>query len=96
MVTYQPNPIDTSQIALPKGILELTELLARNAHDIWAKERIEAGWKYGLTRDDLKKEHPDLIPYEDLPESEKLYDRQTVINTLMAIIALGYRLHKED
>jgi hypothetical protein len=94
-LNYQPEPIDTSGVTLDKEIHELTELLARNAHDIWARQRLADGWRYGARRDDTKKEHPCLVPYEDLPESEKEYDRQAAMATLRAISALGYRVIKK-
>lgn len=95
-MTYIPNPIDTSEIALDERILQLAELLAKNAHEVWAAERIAQGWKYGPTRKDDTKEHPCLIPYEDLPESEKVYDRNTAMETLKAVCALGYEITKND
>jgi hypothetical protein len=70
----------------------LTELLAKNAHENWARQRMDDGWKYGPKRDDARKEHPSLIPYEDLSESEKEYDRLTAMETLKTILALGYRI----
>ncbi|MGR3177953.1 MAG: RyR domain-containing protein [Candidatus Anammoxibacter sp.] len=91
---YKPKPIDTSKIQLPDSIIELVELLAENAHDIWAEGRIREGWTYGPERNDTNKKHPCLVHYEDLPESEKEYDRNSVKETLKAIIALGYRLEK--
>jgi hypothetical protein len=94
-LNYNPKPVDTSKIALSKEILELTEHLAENAHDIWAKQRMAEGWTYGLRRDDKEKKHPDLVPYKDLPDSEKEYDRKAAMETLKAIIALGYRIEKE-
>jgi len=69
-------------------------MLARNAHDIWARQRLADGWRFGPRRDDAKKEHPCLVPYEDLPESEKVYDRSAAMETLKAILALGYRIMK--
>ncbi|MCX5674743.1 MAG: RyR domain-containing protein [Planctomycetota bacterium] len=90
-MTYRPNPIDTSGIMLPRDLLELTERLAENAHDIWAARRMAEGWTHGPQRDDAAKKHPDLVPYADLPESEKQYDRSTAMETLKAIVALGYR-----
>lgn len=92
---YTPKPIDTNQIELDDTLTGLTELLAKNAHDNWALERIRQGWTYGRTRDDGKKEHPCLIPYEDLPEEEKVYDRSTAMETLKAICAMGYHICKE-
>lgn len=93
-MTFQPKPIDTSKIVLAQDILDLTEALAKNAHDIWSLQRLNEGWVYGPTRDDIKKEHPCLIEYEKLPESEKEYDRKTAMETLKLIIALGYRIEK--
>jgi DNA-binding response OmpR family regulator len=91
-MSYEPRPIDTSQIELTPQILQLTEVLARNAHDIWARQRLADGWRYGSRRDDCRKEHPCLVPYEQLPESEKQYDRNAAMETLKTILALGYRL----
>ena len=89
---YQPTPIDTSKAELSPELLQLTEMLAKNTHDIWARQRMKDGWRFGPVRDDAKKEHPCLIAYEELPESEREYDRQTAIETLRLIVALGYRI----
>lgn len=94
MTTYTPQTIDASHIPLPSDLEELVEKLAQNNHDHWARKRIEEGWRYGPSRDDSKREHPDLVPYDQLPESEKEYDRKTVVEVLKAIIALGYNLTK--
>jgi hypothetical protein len=77
---------------LPPGIDDLTERLAENTHDLWAAQRLRDGWKYGARRDDAIKEHPCLIPYAGLPDSEKVYDRTNAIETLKAIVALGYEI----
>jgi hypothetical protein len=95
-MTYQPDPLDTAHIQLSPEILELTELLARNTHENWAQLRMAEGWSYGLQRDDVHKLHPCLVDYALLSESEKEYDRRTAMETLKAIIALGYRLVKTD
>lgn len=95
MATYEPRPIDTSKVELPEELLQLTEQLAENAHDNWARRRLSEGWTWGPVRDDAAKKHPDLVPYGDLPESEKHYDRDTAMETLKAIIALGYRIQRE-
>ena len=91
---YKPEPIATSGVRLPQSLEALGELLAKNAHDVWARQRLAERWRYGLTRDDDRKEHPDLVPYEQLSESEKQYDRGTAMETLKAIIALGYRIEQ--
>ena len=93
---YTPKPIDTSNVELPEELLKLTELIAENVHDNWAVGRISEGWTYGETRDNEKKTTPCLVPYEELPDSEKEYDRNTAIQTLKLIVALGYKISKED
>lgn len=95
MKTYIPKPIDTSDIELSSELLELTEKLAQNTHDVWAASRINQGWKYGKQRNDKKKETPCLLPYDELPEKEKEYDRNTSIETLKLIVKLGYRIAKQ-
>jgi hypothetical protein len=91
---YVPAPVDTSAVSLPAELGDLTEVLARNAHDLWARLRLEQGWCWGPARDDIRKEHPSLVPYEALPESEKQADRETAVGTLKAILAFGYRIDK--
>lgn len=91
---YCPKPINTSGVELSKELLELTEKIAENVHEVWALGRIEQGWTYGPDRDDAKKETPCLVPYSDLPESEKEYDRNTALETIKLIIKLGYKITK--
>lgn len=93
---YDPEPIDTSGVRLDKEILALTEQLAENAHEVWARRRLAEGWRPGPRRDEAKKEHPSLVPYEDLPESEKEYDRSTAMETLKVMLALGYQIDKKS
>ena len=89
---YRPSPIETDSIALPRELSELSERLAENAHDLWAKQRLSQGWTYGPQRDDNQKQHPCLVPYDELPDSEKEYDRLGALGTLKAILRLGYRI----
>lgn len=91
-MVYIPKPIDTSSIKLNEELNETLELLAHNSHEIWAEKRISEGWTLGATRNDIKKQHPGLIPYNLLPESEKEYDRNAVNETLKALIALGHKI----
>lgn len=91
-MSYQPSPIDTTAVSLTPDLVQLTERLAENAHDLWARQRLAAGWSQGPQRDDKAKKHPCLIPYAKLPESEKEYDRQAALGTLKAVLALGYRI----
>jgi ryanodine receptor 2 len=91
---YTPRPIDTSDILLPEELNPLLEAMAKNVHEIWAQERFKQGWTYGENRDDDQKHHPCLIAYEDLAEEEKIYDRNTSVETLKLIIKLGFTINK--
>ena len=92
---YIPQPIDTSDVAVDKEIAEISERLAENTHEVWAKGRVDEGWVYGETLDRYKKVPPLLVPYDELPESEKDYDRRTSLETLKLLIKLGYSIKKQ-
>lgn len=94
-IEYIPRPIDTSDINLPEELNPLLEAMAKNVHEVWAQTRIAQGWQYGPERNDDEKTHPMLIPYEDLPEEEKVYDRNTSIETLKLILKLGFVIEKK-
>ena len=92
--TYSPKLLDLKHVELPEGVDELREAIAENAHDRWALERQSEGWTFGPKRDDSKLETPDMVPYAQLPESEKQYDRLMAEDTLKLLIALGYKIEK--
>ena len=92
---YVPQPVDTSDIQLPKELNDLVELMAKNVHEVWAESRIEQGWTYGEERSDALKQHPCLVSYEELPDVEKAYDRDTALGTLKLIKKLGFKITKE-
>ena len=94
MNKYVPEPIDTSDVILSEDLIELGEILAKNTHEVWAKGRLDEGWAYGKVRDDNRKTHPCLISYEELPEIEKDYDRNTSMETLKVLTKLGYKISK--
>ncbi len=91
-MAYHPQPLDTSKVKLPNELHALLEFLAENTHDQWAKQRFSEGWTYGPKRDDVLKKHPGLVPYQELSDSEKNYDRNTALETLKAIVAHGYQI----
>lgn len=91
---YKPQPIDTSDVILPKELEALSELIAKNVHEVWSLGRISDGWTYGEKRDDELKTHPGLVPYEKLSEEEKNYDRATSISTLKLIMKFGFHIQK--
>ena len=94
-IKYIPHPIDTSDIQLPEELNPLLEEMAKNVHEIWAQERMNQGWTYGEKRDDALKHHPCLVPYEDLSEEDKMYDRNTSVETLKLILKLGFKIDKK-
>jgi ryanodine receptor 2 len=91
---YTPKTIETGDVELSPELLLLTERIAANVHDVWAAGRIADGWRHGETRNDVRKLHPCLVPYEELPESEKEYDRKTAMETLKVIKKMGFRIEK--
>ena len=94
MKQYTPKPVDTTGVQLDDDLLQLAELMAKNVHEVWARTRLDQGWTYGPQRDDAAKLHPCLVPYDDLPEEEKVYDRNTSLETLRFIVANGFDIVK--
>ena len=92
---YTPQPLDTSDVVLPEELNALVEQIAKNVHEVWAESRLSEGWKYGPERNDALREHPCLVLYEELPEEEKEYDRNTAFGTLRLITKLGFKITKE-
>lgn len=93
---YRPTPIDTRDVILPEDLLKLTERIAENVHDVWAVGRMAEGWTYGPVKDAEKKTTPLLVPYRELPESEKEYDRNTALETLKLIVRMGYEIAEKE
>ena len=89
---YIPQKADSINIILPKQLTRLVEQMAKNVHEVWSETRMKQGWKYGIQRNDELKTHPCLVPYEELPEEERDYDRNTCISTLKIIMKLGFKI----
>lgn len=92
---YKPKPEDTSNISIPTDLQSLIEKIAENVHEVWAAQRISEGWVYGQVKDSSLKTTPCLVPYNELPESEKEYDRSTAVETIKLVIKLGYEIRKK-
>lgn len=92
--TYHPTPIDLTGVQLSEDLMKLGEELAENAHDVWALERQSEGWTYGPKRDDHKLQTPDMIPYAQLPDTEKQYDRLMALDTIRFVMKLGFEIVK--
>ena len=91
---YEPHPLNLEDIPLTDDLLELQEAIAENAHEVWAAARKAEGWTYGPVRNDTLKQHPDMLPYSALPDSEKEYDRLMAFNTIKLLKKLGWKLVK--
>ena len=92
---YTPQPIDTKDVVLPEELSELAEMIAKNVHEVWSAGRMKDGWTYGEVRNDAELQHPCLVPYEELTETEKEYDRNTSQETLKLIMKLGFKIMKD-
>lgn len=92
---YHPHPIDLSDVTLSDELMDLKEAIAENAHEVWAQGRKAQGWSYGPERNDDLKTTPDMVPYSDLAEEEKYYDREMAMNTIKLLKKLGYKIIKE-
>ena len=92
---YIPKPESLDGIQLSDELNDLVEAMAKNVHDVWAQSRMEQGWIYGPERNDQLKQHPCLVAYEELPEVEKAYDRDTAVGTLKLILKLGFNITKK-
>lgn len=88
---YRPEPAVMPAVELPEDLYRLGEELAEHVHDVWAAGRFADGWTKG-PRNDENKTHPCLVPYDELTEEEKEYDRRTSMETLKFIISKGYKI----
>jgi RyR domain len=88
-IPYKPELLDPSAVQLSDWLQQQLETLAESVHDNWAATRIEMGWSYGPRIDDDKKQHPGLVPYSQLTESEKNIDRRVVLTVLFGMQKLG-------
>ena len=86
--------LGTENEGLSDDLFQLGEQIARHVHDEWMRKRLAEGWTLGPERSDERKQHPCLIPYDELPEIEKEYDRGTALTTIKTLMALGWRIEK--
>jgi RyR domain len=87
---YKPRIASHEKLARAAAIMgDAVEAIARVNHDQWAIERISQGWRYGAQRDDSKKLHPCLVPYEHLTNGEKRIDEEGAKAIIAELIRLG-------
>ena len=95
MNNYLPKPKDTSDVVIPAELQALGEDIARQVHEVWAAGRVSQGWKYGPVRDDASRQTPCMVPYDDLAEEERQYDRDTALATIKYILSQGFEIRKK-
>lgn len=93
-MNYKPNPIDLTGVELSEELQRDMELISKNIHETWGKERMQQGWKYGEVYSAKEQTHPCLIEYEALPETEKDIDRATVEQTIKMLLYMGYKIER--
>jgi len=91
---WQPEPTDTHDVVIPPQVADVMEILSQHAHDTWGRKRIEDRWRYGPTRDDEEKLHPNLVPYDQLTDGEKSYDRELIAETIRLLLKLGFTIER--
>lgn len=89
---YKPAPLDLSAVVLTPKLEELVDQLAENTHNLWAKERIQQGWTYGLNEDAENLRSPHLVPYSKVDEAIKKANRDTASETVRTLLVYGYNL----
>ncbi|KAL4238125.1 Ryanodine receptor 2 [Mactra antiquata] len=92
---FVPLPVDTGSVQLPVYIESVRDKLAENLHEVWAMNKIEQGWSWGESRDDMHRKNPSLTSFEKLPISEKKYVITVSFETLRTLLALGYHVSME-
>uniref|UniRef100_A0A671X2B4 Ryanodine receptor 3 n=1 Tax=Sparus aurata TaxID=8175 RepID=A0A671X2B4_SPAAU len=90
--SFIPTPVETGQVVMPLHLEKVRDKLAENIHELWGMNKIELGWSYGKIRDDNKRQHPCLVDFSKLPETEKNYNLQMSTETLKTLLALGCRV----
>eukprot|EP00002_Diphylleia_rotans_P021370 TRINITY_DN4160_c0_g1_i4.p1 TRINITY_DN4160_c0_g1~~TRINITY_DN4160_c0_g1_i4.p1 ORF type:complete len:1093 (+),score=211.13 TRINITY_DN4160_c0_g1_i4:154-3432(+) len=90
---YNPRIMNIAGINID-FIKDLIDVIAEHVHDQWTLTKLNDGWKYDPVRDNGKKQHPMMVPYKDLTENEKSYDKNMAKQSIRLIVSLGYTIKK--
>ena len=70
------------------------EKMACLEHDLWRKAKEADGWIYGEQRDENKRTHPDLVPWDDLPEGEREKNLIVVRQMPVLLARVGFQIDR--
>ena len=90
-----PDQMADSAGEIAARIAPLREALARAEHESWSIDRMLNGWSAGSPRDNARRVHPNLVPYDNLSDYEKDLDRWQV-DQLPEIVALRSQRREKD
>ncbi|GBP39010.1 Ryanodine receptor [Eumeta japonica] len=93
---YNPQPINTSSVALNNDLNTIVQKFSEHYHDAWASRKIENGWVYGESWSDSQKMHPRLKPYNMLNDYEKERYKEPVRESLKALLAIGWSVEHSE
>ncbi|MDR0575220.1 MAG: AAA family ATPase [Tannerella sp.] len=91
---YDYDSGDTPFLSVEKFSEDEILKIAKLAHEIWIKSKIDAGWTYGDRKDAVKRTHPLLVDWDDLPETEKQKDKDIAENIIPMMRSVGLRIYK--
>lgn len=83
--TFAPDWQQESTINGVKFVLANPNATPKDCHKHWKQEKFNTGWEYGKEKDINKKQHPRLVPYEDLPVEQKIKD-SIFVNIVKAFV----------
>ena len=93
-VGYDLGPlIDWGKPGVTFGPAEI-ERMSELEHARWMQERVAEGWRYGPTRDDEARIHPDIVPWKELPVERQDINRRMVSERPAMLAAVGIELYR--
>ncbi|MCP9259463.1 Ryanodine receptor 44F [Dirofilaria immitis] len=88
---FKPHPLDSHGVILDDNVFPLIDALAKNTHNVWAREKIRRGWTFGLNEfvNMNQKRTPHLVPYEVVDQRIKEANRESASEFVKALQLFG-------
>ncbi|KAK6101668.1 RIH domain family protein [Brugia pahangi] len=88
---FKPQPLDCHEIVLDDNMFSLIDALAKNTHNVWAREKIRRGWTFGLNEfvNISQKRSPHLVPYEVVDQRIKEANRESATEFIKTLQLFG-------